>query len=139
MIRHPERFSQAQPANFDGVFDWDFLIPAFVGTKIEPTDVDAMVERHRKILLFETKEPGRQIPQGQVIALEALLTIGKGNIYLMILYGKTKETIVGMDEWSFNKYGVINKKGLHQCDWNYVLERVKAWFNWANSYDERRN
>jgi len=132
MIKNPKRFSQAQPANFDGVFDWDFLIPAFVGTKIEPTDIDAMVERHRRILLFETKEPSRQIPQGQVIALEALLTIGKGNIYLMILYGKTDDTIVGMDEWYY-KNGAIKQRGFHQCDCGYVVERVSKWFNWANS------
>lgn len=132
-IKYPGAFKASLPAGHNGIFDWSFLSPVFEGTKIEPMDIDAMVERHRKILLFETKEPGRQIPQGQVIALEALLTIGKGNICLMVLYGKTKETIVSMDEWFCNKDGVIKKKGLHQCDWNFVFERVKAWFNWANS------
>jgi hypothetical protein len=31
MIVFPERFKQASPAGFDGVFDWDFLEPAFGG------------------------------------------------------------------------------------------------------------
>ena len=50
MIVFPERFKQASPAGFDGVFDWDFLEPAFGGTKIMPMDIDAVVERKGRIL-----------------------------------------------------------------------------------------
>lgn len=43
MIVFPERFKQASPAGFDGVFDWDFLEPAFGGTKIMPMDAVDML------------------------------------------------------------------------------------------------
>ena len=131
MIKDPERFRKATPANFNGIFDWDFLLPAFDGTKIEPTDIDAAVERHGQILLFETKSPNKDIPLGQEILLKTLLQIGRGRIKLLVLYGKTPERITKMEEWSYAN-GNINKK-LIECDHNFVLKRVAHWFQWANS------
>ena len=84
MILFPERFNQAKPANFDGVFDWDFLKPAFAHTKIEPMDIDAIVERHGKVLIFETKAPDREISKGQKITLNPLLALGRGNVHVMV-------------------------------------------------------
>jgi len=130
-IKYPGAFKSSLPAGYNGIFDWSFLLPVFEGTKIEPTDIDGMVERHGKVLFMETKGPSVPIPQGQIIAYKTLLTIGKGKIYLMIFYGKTSSTIEGMDEWYY-RHGVIKQKGYQGCDWNYVFERVKAWFNWAN-------
>jgi hypothetical protein len=72
MIRHPHTFAACPPAGFDGVFMWDFLKPAWAGTRIEPMDIDAHVERYGAHLLFETKEPDTPIPEGQRIALTAL-------------------------------------------------------------------
>jgi len=131
MIKYRRRFWEARPANFDGVFDWDFLLPAFAGTKIQPTDIDGMVERYGRILLFETKNPDKDIPLGQRIAFETLLKIGEGKICLMVLYGKTSDTIVKMEEWWYRN-GRIDIKPM-ECNSQYVLERVKAWFQWASS------
>lgn len=61
-IKYPKAFDGFPPAGFDGIFDWDFLKPAFGGTKIEPMDIDAFVERHGEILMFETKTLGKEIP-----------------------------------------------------------------------------
>ena len=130
-IKYPGAFKASLPAGYDGVFDWSFLLPVFEGTKIEPMDIDGLVERHGKVLFMETKGSGVPIPQGQIIAYKTLLTIGKGKIHLMIFYGKTSSTIKGLDEWYYSQ-GVIKQKGYQGCDWNYVFERVKAWFNWAN-------
>ncbi len=131
MIINPNRFAEAKPANFDGIFDWDFLLPAFAGTKIQPTDIDAVIERKGKLLLFETKEDGKKIPSGQIYTFNALLKLGKGNIHLLIIYGKTKETIKGMQEWYFAK-GEIRQTEKVTCDYTTVLARVKKWFAWAN-------
>jgi len=134
MIKYPRRFNQAQPANYDGLFDWDFLEPAFAGTLIMPMDIDAVVERRGKVLIFETKDVGVDIPLGQKITLETLLRIGRGSIYLMIIYGKTPNTIEGLDEWGCGyKGGGIVYKGYQECDADFVLKRVSAWFAWANS------
>lgn len=132
MIKHPERFNQAKPAGFDGLFDWDFLTPAFQGTKIEPMDIDAVIERRGKVLIFETKEPGKSIPLGQEITFNTLLKIGKGNIHLMVIYGKTIDTIAAMDEWVCMD-GHVRRTGIRECNADYVFNRVLSWFNWANS------
>ena len=134
MILYPERFQQAEPAGFDGVFDWDFLLPAFYKTKIQPMDIDAVVERRGKILLFETKEPGKDIPLGQKITLERFILIGKGDICLFLVYGKTEREINCMQEWHYLR-GRINKLNKISCDAAYVLKRVTDWFNWANQYN----
>jgi hypothetical protein len=137
MIVFPERFKQAFPAGFDGVFDWDFLEPAFGGTKIMPMDIDAVVERKGRILLFETKADSKQIPVGQRITLETFLKIGKGLITVFIVYGKTPETITGLEEWHFStKKNSVMKKDFVSCDSDYVMKRVTKWFKWADRQEE---
>jgi len=132
MIIYPDRFKEAKPAGFDGVFDWDFLLPAFSGTKIQPMDIDAVVERRGCVLLFEAKDPCKTIPKGQEITLETLLTLGRGRIHLMIIYGKTPDTISAMEEWGF-KNGAVTKGKREECNAEFVLQRVTDWFQWANS------
>lgn len=131
MIKYPQTFEQFRPAGFDGLFDWDFLRPAWLGTNIEPMDIDAMVERKGKILLFETKTEGKEIPVGQKIALERLLVIGRGDIHLMVIYGKDIRSIVAMEEWQFRNDVIMHPR--RACDAGYVLERVSAWFRWADA------
>jgi len=77
-IKYPEAFKASLPAGYDGIFDWSFLLPIFKGTKITPMDIDALVERHGRILIFETKQPDKDVPSGQVGALETLLRLGQG-------------------------------------------------------------
>jgi hypothetical protein len=132
-IKYQKTFDQFTPPGFDGVFDWDFLKPAFNGTKIEPMDIDALVERRGKFLIFETKTPDRKTPQGQLIALEQLLKLGRGNIHLFFVWGKTAETIVAMEEWSYRN-GTIVKSDRIDCDGAHVLKRVSAWFKYANTF-----
>jgi len=131
MIHYPKTFNKASPAGFDGIFDWDFLLPVFEGTKIEPMDIDAVIERKGKFLIFETKTCNKEIPNGQRITLEGLIKLGKGNVTVMIIYGKTSDTITNMEEWHY-KNGKTTKIMNGCCDRNYVLSRVSAWFQWAN-------
>ena len=131
-IKYPRRFKEATPAGFDGVFDWDFLLPAFTGTKIEPMDIDCVVERHGKFLLFETKEPGVPIPKGQQITLKTLVYLGRGAIHLIVLYGKYPSEINDIEEWYYHK-GQIQIKSL-KCNAEQVLAKVNDWFQWASQF-----
>ena len=131
-IKYRQAFDQHRPAGFDGVFDWDFLKPAFKGTKIEPMDIDALVERHGKFLLLETKMHGKEAPQGQLIALERLVKLGRGDIKLFFVWGKTVSTIIAIEEWSY-RGGVVIKNNRISCDGQYLLKKVSEWFNYANS------
>jgi len=131
-ITYPDTFYSSLPASYDGLFDWDFILPVFNGTNIKPMDIDGIVERKGNILLFETKKLVKDIPKGQQITFEMLIQIGKGRIYLMILYGKTVDSIIGMDEWYYNN-GQIMKKGIKPCNYLYVIDRVASWYKWANA------
>jgi hypothetical protein len=134
-IKYSKRFSEARPANFDGIFDWDFLLPAFAGTRIQPTDIDGMVERYGRFLLFETKQPGKHLEQGQVIALENLILLGKGRIMLMILYGKNPDEIHNMEIWLYSNDKVMKIE--RECTAEIVVEHVRGWFNKANEYGKK--
>ena len=130
-IHHPNKFYQALPAGFDGLFGWDFLKPAFAGTKVEPMDVDAMVERYGKFLLFETKNVGKEIPLGQQIALESAVRMGRGKILVMVLWGKTAMEIESIQEWYWER-GRFKKSLILSRNAEYVLRRVSGWFAWAS-------
>ena len=130
-IKYPRAFEASLPAGYNGIFDWSFILPIFEGTKIEPMDIDGLIERHGRILIFETKHPDKDIPLGQMRALETLLKLGRGAICVMVLYGKSAATIIEMEEWHYKK-GRIRKSAKKTCDSLYVKERVSAWFKWAN-------
>jgi hypothetical protein len=133
MLKYPKTFDRLPAASFDGLFEWNFLLPAFVGSKITPTDIDAVVERKGKFLLFETKSPGKKVEAGQIIMLENLLKLGRGSIFLFILYGKINTEISQMEIWSLNKINnSIKKSEYFDCDSEFVLEKVSSWFKWAN-------
>lgn len=88
MIHSEGEFRRALPANFDGVFDWDFLIRAF-DYGITPMDIDAIVERRGRFLVFETKKPGQEVPKGQQITLRAMLSLPVFSV--LFLDGKRQE------------------------------------------------
>jgi hypothetical protein len=132
LIKYPDKFRQTNPAGFDGVFDWDFLKPAFDGTKIEPMDIDAVIERKGKFLIFETKDIDKAIPQGQQITLKNLIILGEGKIHLMVIYGKSKDSIIAIEEWCYRD-GKFVTYPRRACNGDYVLSRVAKWFHWANN------
>jgi hypothetical protein len=84
-ILHPERFNEAAPAGFDGVWDWDFLKGAFP-RGITPMDIDGKVEVGGNFLLFETKDVGVPVKDGQADSLARLLRLGP--ITLIVIRGK---------------------------------------------------
>lgn len=132
MIHSPARFSQWLPALFDGEFSWDFLDPAWMGTKIKPMDFDAVIERHGHRLIFETKAPNTPLQIGQVITLTNEWKLGATIFHLE---GKTPETIEKMAVYPEGGYEDRRKFGcipLKSCGWPDVLFRARRWFCWAS-------
>lgn len=78
MINNQEFFDGSLPANFDGIFEWDLItkhsLPKF--GKIDLMDLDAILEKMNRFLVFETKTKGSKIPVGQQITLKALHNLG---------------------------------------------------------------
>jgi len=131
VIRNEELFDLSLPAGFDGRFEWDFLKPAFRPTRIEPMDLDAVIERHGQFLVFETKRfPDTPIPEGQRITLNALLKTGRFTVF--VLRGKTADTISSL---LVCYPGSTMGTGKHKqpADARYVIERTRAWFKWASA------
>lgn len=89
-LQYQRRFEEWLPADFDGLFHWDFL-KDWLPRGIEPHDFDAVIEIGGNFLVFETKNDGARISVGQRIALNALLQYP--NWTVLILFGKTAAAI----------------------------------------------
>lgn len=132
MIHNESRFAHWLPAGFDGKFDWDFLLPAWAGTKVEPMDFDAVVERRRHFLIFETKIPGKDIPQGQAITLTEMWR--RPNVTIMQIAGKSPNEITGYAmyaETEKDKSCRVGDRVLVDACADDVVARAHAWFVWA--------
>ena len=125
MIRSPEVFDRYLPAQFDGVFLWDFLKGAF-GPTIEPMDFDGVVERRGSFLVFETKAPGVPVPDGQRITLETLL---RDRRFVVILCAKDPRHINGWDVWHRSKRTHMNGDAAALKAW------CAAWYEHKNDND----
>ena len=135
-IKHPETFNNWPPAGFDGEFAWDFLLPSWSGTNIEPMDIDAMVERRGHFLVFETKKDGKDVPLGQKITLTELWK--RGFTTIIQVAGKRPEEITGYalyPEGEF-EYGVqVGDKELKPVNYMGLAWVVRRWFCWASGWD----
>lgn len=130
MIKHQRRFESWSPAGYDGLFDWDFLLPALEGTRCQPMDFDCVIERRGRFLVFETKIPGKEVPQGQQITLDAALKTG--NFCVMLLEGKTPATIQAAT-WC-DPFQTLETGERFICDWRWVVDATRQWFQWASGF-----
>lgn len=87
MIHSADKFNDSLPAGFDGLFDWDKLIPCFGNEGVSFTDIDAVVERNARFLFVETKRAGVPVPMGQTILLNTLHQEGNKTIMIIKMYG----------------------------------------------------
>ena len=128
MIHSPHRFAEWLPAGFDGHFDWDFLKMAFTGTKIEPMDFDAVIERNGHFLVLETKEAGKSVPLGQAITLR---TAWRKGFTVIHVEGKTAPEISGFaiySEWDDDKGCDFGSRPLQSKNAVDLLYATRAWF-----------
>ena len=121
-ILYPEQFKKSKPAGYDGVFDWSWTDGCFGKTKITPMDWDGVVERKGNFIVFETKNPGQQIPDGQKFTLQAAHKTGLFTI--MIIWGKRipESFEVWYPKGEVRKYSGIEK----------AKKIVSRWFEYAN-------
>ena len=132
MIRNQTKFETWLPALFDGQFHWDFLKPAFNGTKIEPMDFDAVVERYGKKLIFETKSQGKKIELGQAITLTNEWKDPKCTI--IHLEGKTPKNITGYALYKdYEKGKKIGDYSIIKADSFDVLYITRCWYCYASN------
>jgi len=134
-----KRFESWLPALFDGEFDWDFLNPAWKGTKIRPMDFDAVIERRGHFLIYETKIPGKKIDLGQAITLTEQWKRGST---IFVLAGKSPKEISGYAIYPETQCGQatsskikIGDKTIIEGDATDVLYRARCWFCWASGWD----
>lgn len=73
----------------ESAWDWGILKGCFGTSKIEPTDVDGLVERNGRFLVLEAKKPGVRIKQGQKITFNALRNTGLFTI--VIVWGENSK------------------------------------------------
>lgn len=128
-IKHTSRFHQARPAGFDGVFEWDFLLPAFAGTRIQPMDLDFVVERRGRFLVQETKASGVPLPQGQILTFERLLDTGIFTLFLV--QGKTRDDVSALSICTHDIR--IPDTTERMIDWRGLLHYTSRWFAWADN------
>jgi hypothetical protein len=127
-IKHPNGFVQSPSAGFDGVFDWSWTDGCFGNTRISPMDFDGVVERRGNFLVFETKNLGVPVPDGQLITLKTAHALGCFTV--MVIHGKAepKTTEIWLPG-SAKKQFLIGKEA--------VIQKVAAWYLWADKNPRR--
>ena len=127
-IRHPAGFLHSPAAGFDGVFDWSWTKDCFGGKRITPMDFDGVVERKGNFILFETKNLGVPIPDGQMYTLHAAHRLGCFTIFL--IHGKTCPESAQI--W----YPGIQRRDT--CEGvDAIREKVGNWYKFADKNPKR--
>lgn len=121
-INNPDAFNKGLPANFDGVFNWEWTNGCFKKTKITPMDFDGVVERKKNYLVFETKDKGKDIPKGQEITLNNLRQ--NKSFTVLVVYGKIEPE----SGYAIYPNGIIKQL----LDKKSLIEFVTNWYDWAD-------
>jgi len=136
MIQNEEAFNHSLPASYDGQFDWDMLLPIFQGTKLSFSDIDSILEKNGKFIIFETKKIKNSIPRGQSILLNRLHS--KGDITLVYIFfdaeDKNNDNIMMVqvkheNETEFTSHLFIGETKNDGKQFLYDL--VSSWYNKA--------
>jgi len=107
-----------------GIWDWGILRGCFGETRIEPTDIDGLVERNGKFLLIEAKAPNVELKRGQQITFQALQKTGVFSI--LIVWGETNKP-ERMQLWTRKGEMLIDPASLDK-----LRQIVAKWFAWAD-------
>jgi hypothetical protein len=88
-------------------------------------DFDGVVERKGNFLVFETKDSGVPVPEGQMITLKTLHALGCFTV--MLIHGKAEPE--STEIWfpgSTERQHLIGKEA--------VMQKVSAWYLWADQH-----
>ena len=127
-IKHPGGFLHSLAAGFDGVFDWSWTQGCFGSGRITPMDFDGVVERKGNFILFETKNLGVPIPDGQMYTLQAAHRLGCFTIFL--IHGKTAPEAAQV--WYPGREARHEVEGV-----DAIKERVAAWYAYADKHPQK--
>lgn len=125
MINDPDLFNRSLPADFDGQFHWDFLQGVFPRGGM-PTDWDAVIEINGFFLVFETKNPGAVMKQGQRRCLET--AVRKGYTTVFYVEGKMPETFCKFEIWRCGKHRRIIRD-MMPASAESIRSEAKRWVN----------
>lgn len=109
----------------DGLWDWGILQGCFGGTKIQPSDIDGLVERNGNFLVLEGKHPGVKLNQGQLMTFNSMINTGLFTV--VVIWGKNNypiEMLVMYPPPLQSKQGKASIEDLRRV--------VSWWFRYAN-------
>jgi len=109
-------FELCPAMGFDGYFDWDWTKGCLGNNYITPMDIDGITERRGHFLIFETKNIGNPVPQGQFIALQKLYALG---CFTVVFCDKVNPP-TQMSVWT--EPGFMNEKGLQMPYKEEIIE-----------------
>lgn len=107
-----------------GIWDWGILRGCFGKTKIEPTDIDGLVERKGQFLLIEAKDSNAHLKAGQLFTFARLYKTGVFTI--LIVWGKTNSP-ERIELWNNGK-----RKTYKPADLRKLRTIVSWWFRWVD-------
>ena len=113
-IRDPQKY-------LSSFWDWTFLNDCFGDTKIRVTDIDGAVERKGYTLIFETKLPDQEVPQGQAILFDNWVNQG---ITVLVIWGERNQPIAAQ------QWGQVRVP----ADREWLRQYVRNWFAWADGH-----
>ena len=132
MIYSEKAFNESLPAQYDGLFDWDWMANCFGESKIMPMDIDGVVERKGNFLKFESKEVGKAIPMGQLFTLQAYHRLECFTV--LFVYGKkTPEMLASWDAPDFRSGVVMDETKPVKVTVLQAQNYVAAWYRYADS------
>lgn len=116
--------------------EWCFLAGCF-DYGIMPTDVDGIVERNGLYLVFEEKQPGVELGEGQKRMLDDLNK--KHGMTIFIIWGDTEVPVVEeMSIW--RPFGMVNsyEEGRQKikADIEFLRHKCRQWFEWADKQEK---
>jgi len=130
-IKHPNNFLSSPSYGFDGIFDWAFTQGAVGKGLITPMDIDGIIERKGKFLVFETKDNGKDVPRGQLITFTKLYELKCFTI--LFIQGKTThEKVMAWCQPGF--YGGKKYSNFVPCNDVKLNNFTKKWYEFANEH-----
>lgn len=127
IVNH-DAFKASRPAGFDGTFDWDYLLPAFEPTRIQPMDFDGVVERCGRFLVYETKAAGKVIPLGQCRALDALLRLNRQAPKTFTVFHLEGKSWTDLVRFTYHLHSMADGFTVSPVTPEYVVAMTRAWF-----------
>ena len=100
---------------------FDFLGGALPG-RVEPTDIDQVLERKGEFLFIECKRPHQPVGRGQEILFDALVRLP--GCRLLLVVGQPPDRIEKFGWWR----GVLREGTVDD-----VRALVRRWWDWAGS------